>query len=110
MTMSSTSTASDTKTPSHPSRRRSVCASGGRRRFTSMTTNRLQPVRVGLQLASTLARMYGPQFRIEDAATLFGSKSMLEKIRAGADPAAIAASWTADEAKWRLTRAKYLLY
>jgi hypothetical protein len=35
---------------------------------------------------------------------------MLAKIRAGADPSGIAASWTADEAKWRLTRAKYLLY
>ena len=72
--------------------------------------DRLRPVRVGLQLASTLSRMYGQQFKLEDAAALFGSKSMLEKIRAGGDPAAIAASWAADEAKWRLTRAKYLLY
>jgi hypothetical protein len=54
--------------------------------------------------------MYGAQFRLEDAATLFGPASMLEKIRGGADPAAIAAAWAADEAKWRLTRAKYLLY
>ena len=72
--------------------------------------DRLRPVRVGLQLASTLSRMYGSQFTLEDAATLFGPKAMLEKIRAGADPASIAASWAADEAKWRLTRAKYLLY
>jgi uncharacterized protein YbbC (DUF1343 family) len=72
--------------------------------------DRLRPVRVGLQLASTLSRLYGSQFTLEDAATLFGSKSMLEKVRAGDDPAAIAASWAADEAKWRLTRAKYLLY
>lgn len=72
--------------------------------------DRLRPVRVGLQIASTLAKMYGPQFTLEDAATLFAPKAMLEKIRAGAEPAAIAASWTADEAKWRLTRAKYLLY
>ena len=72
--------------------------------------DRLRPIRVGLQLASTLSRMYGQQFKLEDAAALFGSKSMLEKIRAGGDPAAIAASWAADEAKWRLTRAKYLLY
>jgi uncharacterized protein YbbC (DUF1343 family)/CubicO group peptidase (beta-lactamase class C family) len=72
--------------------------------------DRLRPVRVGLQIASTLSRLYGAQFELEDAATLFGPKAMLEKIRAGADPAAIAASWTADEAKWRLTRAKYLLY
>ena len=41
---------------------------------------------------------------------LFGSKAMLERIRAGEDPAAIAASWAVDEAAWRLTRAKYLLY
>jgi uncharacterized protein YbbC (DUF1343 family)/CubicO group peptidase (beta-lactamase class C family) len=72
--------------------------------------DRLRPVRVGLQIASTLTRMYGAQFKLEDAATLFAPKAMLEKIRAGADPAAIAASWAADEAKWRLTRAPYLLY
>jgi hypothetical protein len=35
---------------------------------------------------------------------------MLEKIRAGEDPATIAASWGVDEAGWRLMRAKYLLY
>jgi uncharacterized protein YbbC (DUF1343 family) len=72
--------------------------------------DRLRPVRVGLQLASTLSRMYGQQFTLEDAAALFGSKSMLAKVRAGEDPASIATSWAADEAKWRLTRAKYLLY
>lgn len=72
--------------------------------------DRLRPVRVGLQIASTLSKMYGAQFTLEDAATLFAPKAMLAKIRAGADPAAIAASWAADEAKWRLTRAKYLLY
>jgi hypothetical protein len=54
--------------------------------------------------------MYSAQFKLEDAATLFGPKAMLEKVRAGADPAAIVASWAADEAKWRLTRAPYLLY
>ena len=72
--------------------------------------DRLRPVRVGLEIASALSELYGQQFKLEDAAALFGPKAMLEKIRAGADPAAIAASWAADEAKWRLTRAKYLLY
>jgi uncharacterized protein YbbC (DUF1343 family) len=72
--------------------------------------DRLRPVRVGLQIAATLSRLYGKQFTLEDAASLFGPKAMLEKIRAGEDPAAIAASWAQDEAKWRLTRAKYLLY
>ncbi len=72
--------------------------------------DRLRPVRVGLEIAAALSKLYGAQFTLEDAASLFGSKAMLEKIRAGQDPAAIAASWAADEAKWRLTRAKYLLY
>jgi uncharacterized protein YbbC (DUF1343 family) len=72
--------------------------------------DRLRPVRVGLEIATALSRRYGQQFRLEDAAALFGSKAMLERIRNGDDPAAIAASWAADEAKWRLTRAQYLLY
>ena len=72
--------------------------------------DRLRPVRVGLQIASTLSRMYGPQFRLDDAVTLFAPRAMLERIRAGEDPDAIAASWAADEAAWRLLRAKYLLY
>jgi uncharacterized protein YbbC (DUF1343 family)/CubicO group peptidase (beta-lactamase class C family) len=72
--------------------------------------DRLRPVRVGLEVAATLSRLYAQQFTLEDAATLFAPKAMLEKIRAGENPAAMAASWATDEAKWRLTRAKYLLY
>src|SRR5262249_9186185 len=72
--------------------------------------DRLRPVRVGLEIATALSRMYGPAFKLEDAASLFGSGAMLARIRAGDDPAAIAASWSADETKWRLTRVKYLLY
>ncbi len=72
--------------------------------------DRLRPVRVGLQIASTLSTLYASQFKLEDAAALFAPKAMLAKIRAGGDPAVIAASWAADEEQWRLTRAKYLLY
>jgi len=71
---------------------------------------RLQPVRVALEIASALSRLYGSQFKLEEALTLFGSKSTLEKIRAGEDPEAIAELWSADEAKWRAMRSKYLLY
>jgi uncharacterized protein YbbC (DUF1343 family)/CubicO group peptidase (beta-lactamase class C family) len=72
--------------------------------------DRLKPVRVGLEIAAALSKRHGEQFKLEDAAYLFGSKASLEKIRAGVEPGAIAAGWAADEAKWRLTRAKYLLY
>jgi uncharacterized protein YbbC (DUF1343 family)/CubicO group peptidase (beta-lactamase class C family) len=71
---------------------------------------RLRPVRLGVELASAVWRLYGAQFKIDDAATLLGSKATIDRIRSGDDPAAIVASWAADEAKWRLTRAKYLLY
>jgi uncharacterized protein YbbC (DUF1343 family) len=70
----------------------------------------LRPVRVGLEIASALTRMYPAQFKLDDAARLFGSKDTLARVRAGEDPASIAASWAAAEAKWRLLRAKYLLY
>ncbi len=71
---------------------------------------RIRPVRVGVEIASALVKLYGQQFKLEDAATLLGSAATLARIRAGDDPASIAASWSADEAKWRLLRAKYLLY
>jgi uncharacterized protein YbbC (DUF1343 family)/CubicO group peptidase (beta-lactamase class C family) len=70
----------------------------------------LRPVRVGVEIAAALSRMYGQQFRLEDAATLLGSRATIQKIRAGEDPMVIAQSWAADEAKWRAMRAKYLLY
>ena len=71
---------------------------------------RLRPVRLGLEVASALSRLYGQQFTLEDAAYLLGSKAAIARIRSGDDPAAIAASWAGDEAKWRVTRARYLLY
>jgi uncharacterized protein YbbC (DUF1343 family)/CubicO group peptidase (beta-lactamase class C family) len=72
--------------------------------------DRLRPVRLGVQIAATLSRLYGSQFTLEDAAPLLGSKAAIARIRAGDDVAAIAASWAQDEAAWRLTRSQYLLY
>ncbi len=70
----------------------------------------LRPVRVGLEIASALYSLFPGQFQIDLAARLFGSTEGLSRIKAGEDPAAIAASWAGTEARWRLTRAKYLLY
>jgi uncharacterized protein YbbC (DUF1343 family)/CubicO group peptidase (beta-lactamase class C family) len=70
----------------------------------------LRPVRLGAEIAAALSRLYGAKYELEAAEKLFGSKDALTRIRAGEDPAAIAASWGAGEAKWRLLRGKYLLY
>jgi uncharacterized protein YbbC (DUF1343 family)/CubicO group peptidase (beta-lactamase class C family) len=70
----------------------------------------LRPVRLGLELAAMLNKLYGSRYELDAAERLFGSKEGLTRIRAGEEPAAIAASWEAAEARWRLLRAKYLLY
>jgi uncharacterized protein YbbC (DUF1343 family) len=70
----------------------------------------LRPVRVGVEIASALIRMYPTQYQLDLARTLLGSREALGRIRAGDDPAAIAASFAPAEARWRLLRSKYLLY
>jgi uncharacterized protein YbbC (DUF1343 family)/CubicO group peptidase (beta-lactamase class C family) len=77
-----------------------------------MVTDRsaLRPVRLGLEVASMLHKLYGAQYQLELAQRLFGSKDTLARVRANEDPAAIAATWSAAEARWRLLRVRYLLY
>jgi uncharacterized protein YbbC (DUF1343 family) len=70
----------------------------------------LRPVRVGIEIASALHRMHGEQFKLDLALGLVGSPSVIARLRAGEDPARIAASWAADEGRFRLLRAKYLIY
>jgi uncharacterized protein YbbC (DUF1343 family)/CubicO group peptidase (beta-lactamase class C family) len=70
----------------------------------------LRAVRVGLEIAGALQKLYGSQFDLEASVRLLGSKESIARIRAGEDPAAIAASWAAAESRWRLLRSQYLLY
>jgi uncharacterized protein YbbC (DUF1343 family) len=75
-------------------------------------TNRaaLQPVRVGLEIAAALWKLHGDRYSMENTDRLFGSREALERVKSGEDPARVATGWLADEARWRLLRAKYLLY
>ncbi len=70
----------------------------------------VRPVRVGVEIAAMLNKLYGAKYELEAAERLFGSKDGLARIRAGADPADIVATWAEGEARWRLMRNKYLLY
>ncbi len=70
----------------------------------------LQPVRMSLEIVSALTRLHGDRYQLESTARLFGSRDSLERVTKGEDPAAVASSWAADEARWRQIRAKYLLY
>lgn len=75
-------------------------------------TNRsaLQPVRMGLEIVSALSTMFGDKFDPSTTWRLFGTPEPIERVRKGEDAATVAAKWTADEARWRRLRAKYLIY
>jgi uncharacterized protein YbbC (DUF1343 family)/CubicO group peptidase (beta-lactamase class C family) len=70
----------------------------------------VRSVRVGVELASALIKLFPGKLEVDAAARLFGSVAGLDRLKGGDDPAAIAQSWAAGEARWRLLRAKYLLY
>ena len=70
----------------------------------------LRPARLGLELASVLARLYPGKLDLGRTDRLVGSKTALERARAGDSPEAITSGWTGAEARWRLIRGKYLIY
>ena len=72
--------------------------------------NALQPVRVGIEVASALFSLHRDNYDAGNMWRLVGAESIVERIKQGEDPGAIASSASADEARWRRLRAKYLLY
>ncbi len=66
--------------------------------------------RLGAELASALLKMSPKEFSMDLNLKLIGSPADIARLKAGDDPATIAASWSGAEARWRLLRAKYLLY
>jgi uncharacterized protein YbbC (DUF1343 family) len=75
-------------------------------------TNRdtLDSVRMGLEIAAVLHRMYPDQFQIEKTIELLGSQSTVDRLKRGDAPADIVPNWSADLEKFRAMREKYLLY
>ena len=71
---------------------------------------RFRPVRAGVEIAAALARLHPVEFEIDATVRLLGSHDVVRRIRAGDDPAEIAASWAAGEEEWRALRERYLLY
>ena len=70
----------------------------------------VRPVRIGIEVVSAILRLFPGSLEVDRAARLFGSADGLRRLKAGEDPASIAASWAAAEARWRTMRAKYILY
>jgi len=70
----------------------------------------LKPVRLGVEIASALTKLFPSHVDFGKTLLLLGSGETLNRIRAGEDAATIAASWATAESQWRRLRAKYLLY
>jgi uncharacterized protein YbbC (DUF1343 family)/CubicO group peptidase (beta-lactamase class C family) len=75
-------------------------------------TNRatLQPTRIGLEIAGALFKLFGDQYQLANTGLLVGSQDSLERVKRGEDASVVATRWSADEARWRQLRAKYLIY
>ena len=75
-------------------------------------TNRaaLQPVRVGLEIAARCRRCLARSTSCRTRGGWWARRRSSTRVRQGEDPAVVAARWSADEARWRRLRAKYLLY
>ncbi len=70
----------------------------------------LRAVRLGVEIASAIYKQHASAFEIDKILRLLGSARVLERIKSGEDAAGIAAAWSTDEGRWRLLRAKYLIY
>jgi uncharacterized protein YbbC (DUF1343 family) len=71
---------------------------------------RLDAPRLGMELAAALHWLYPADFRLGQTAGLIGSTSTLAAIEHGADPRTLPAGWHAELEKFKVLRAKYVLY
>lgn len=69
-----------------------------------------RPMRMGLEIADVLHRMYPRDFQLDKIDELLGSRSTIGRLKRGDAPADIVAGWSSDLDKFRKMRQKYLLY
>ena len=70
----------------------------------------VRSIRVGLEMAAALQRMYPERFHLARIVELLGSQATVERIGRGDAPAQIIAGWSAELDRFRRMRARYLLY
>ena len=72
--------------------------------------NGLDVAVLGVELATSLHRLYGNKFQLDNTLGMIGARWVLEAIKDGADARAIAQHWQAALVEFRKSRAAYLLY
>jgi uncharacterized protein YbbC (DUF1343 family) len=72
--------------------------------------NSLEPMRMGIDVASALKKLYPDKFDPAKMVELVGNEATIQHLQEGEVPAAIVASWDKDLEEFRKIRATYLLY
>jgi len=72
--------------------------------------NAMQTMRMGVEIASALGKLYPSKLDMPKMIELVGNAETIKQMAAGSDAAAIVESWGKDLDAFRNVRAKYLLY
>jgi len=70
----------------------------------------VRAMRLGVQIAVVLEKMYPQDFAVEKTLTLLGNSETVQKLTDGASAAEVVASWQGALAEFDQTRRKYFLY
>jgi uncharacterized protein YbbC (DUF1343 family) len=70
----------------------------------------LQAMRMGIEIASALEKLYPGKLETAKMIELVGNAATIKQLMEGGDPAAILTSWNKDLEAFRKLRARYLLY
>jgi uncharacterized protein YbbC (DUF1343 family) len=79
-------------------------------RFVIVDRERFNAVRLGLELAYALNRLYPGNLDLEKDRLLIGNRKTLDAMKAGVEPAAVERQWAADLAAYLERRKPFLLY
>jgi uncharacterized protein YbbC (DUF1343 family) len=72
--------------------------------------NAFQAMRMGMEIAVALGKLYPGKFDAGKMMNLVGNDSTIHLLKSGAEPESIVSSWAKDLAAFRRVRAKFLLY
>lgn len=72
--------------------------------------NSLEPMRMGIEIASALRKLHPDKFDPSKMIELVGNATTIKQLVGGVAPAAIVARWGRDLEEFRKVRARYLLY
>jgi uncharacterized protein YbbC (DUF1343 family) len=68
------------------------------------------PALLGIEITAAFHRLYKREFQIDKTLGLIGSRRVLQEIKEGQDPQAIAMHWQESLEDFQRLRANYLLY